>query len=478
MPRWEPVIGIEVHVQLNSESKIFSTAPVDVTAEPNQCANIVDLAMPGTLPVLNTSVLHKALKFGLAVGAEISDVCRFDRKNYFYPDLPKGYQISQLDEPIVRTGTLDIFHEDGTQYAVRIRRAHLEEDAGKSVHDRFSDATGIDLNRAGTPLLEIVTEPDMRNAAQAAACFRELHKIVTWIGICDGDLSQGSMRCDANVSVRPEGSNELGERTEIKNINSFRFVETAVEHEIERQIEILEGGGLVDRETRQWDLEMQVTHPLRSKELSADYRYFPDPDLLPVNISRATIAEVEADLPELPRVKRDRYIKEIGLPLALAERLTQSKAIADYFDAVIEQGADPTKTVNWIQGSIAARLNRDEKTIDELPFPPKELAILLAHVDERVLSTSLAKEVFDECCNTGKTVDDVIEDKGLQLQSDQGELESLILNVLDANPAQVEQYRSGRTKVIGFFVGKVMQSTQGKADARLVNQLLQKQLNA
>lgn len=476
-PSWEPVIGIEVHVQLLTTSKIFSGAAVDFGENPNLSANLLDFALPGTLPVLNEDVVRMAVKFGLAINAEIAETCIFDRKNYFYPDLPKGYQISQFEHPIVGAGELTVFADDGSSTQVGITRAHLEEDAGKSVHDQFTEFTGIDLNRAGTPLLEIVTEPDMRSAAEATACFRQLHSLVTWLGICDGVLARGSMRCDANVSVRPKGSTEYGERTELKNINSFRFVERAIDYEIDRQIAVLEEGGEIVRETRQYDAASDRTYPMRSKELSADYRYFPDPDLLPLHLASEYLEEIKGEIPELPATKIERYTTSLGLVPATAVRLTRTFPLATFFEETVALGADPIQVANWLLGDIAAALNNDGKDYSQVPIKPQHLADLVQRIADSTISSKLAKEVFEKIWISGDSVDEVIEREGLQQLSDTDELLGIVESIIANHPSQVQQIKDGKTRVFGFLVGQVMKQTQGKADPKQVNELLRSILN-
>ena len=474
---WQPVVGIEVHVQLATKSKIFSSTSVEFGANPNERANLIDLAMPGALPVLNEEAVTMAVKFGLAINAEIAEICVFDRKNYFYPDLPKGYQISQFESPIVGRGDLSVFLEDGSVREIGITRAHLEEDAGKSVHDRFAGSTGIDLNRAGTPLLEIVTEPDMRSASEAAACFRQLHSLVSWLDICDGNLAEGSMRCDANVSVRRVGDETLGERTEIKNINSFRFVERALNYEIKRQIDILERGGEIVRETRQYDADRDMTFSMRSKELSDDYRYFPDPDLLPLRLTSAFLETVNSTMPELPEQKLERFISDYGLAQPVAVRLTRDRNIATFYESTVAFGANPQLSANWLLGDIAAALNREEKDYSDVPISPQQLADLVKRIQDKTLSSSLAKEVFDNVWSSSDNVDEVIERRGLRQLSDEDELRSIVQSIIEEHPAQVAQIRGGETKVLGFLVGQVMKASQGKADPRQVNELLKGMLN-
>lgn len=470
--RWEPVIGLEVHVQLNTKSKIFSSAPVTVDADPNQAANLVDLALPGTLPVLNKEAVYKAIRFGLATSANIAPQCRFDRKNYFYPDLPKGYQITQLTEPIVEGGVLRVRVDDGTVRHVELVRAHLEEDAGKSIHEKYPRKTGIDLNRAGTPLLEVVTTPQLTTPSEAAACFRHLHQLVTWLDICDGNLNEGSMRCDANVSVRCQGEERLGKRTEIKNLNSFRFVEKALQHEIDRQISILEAGGEVVRETRLYDVERDETRSMRGKELAHDYRYFPDPDLLPVAISRDMIQTVHSSMPELPDARRHRYIAEHGLDSRTADRLTQEKVISDYFEKAIDVTANAKLTANWVLGYVAAYLNKNDIDIDELGLSGSELGEIVKTVDEGVVSDAIAKQIFEQVVKTGKPVSMALSQLRDALITDEQEVRVLVQTILDENLEQVKEYRNGKTKVLGFLVGQVMSASKGKVDPKTVNRLL------
>lgn len=473
---WETVIGLEVHVQLATKSKIFSGSSTAFGAEPNRQASVIDLGMPGTLPVLNQEALSLAVRFGLAIGARINHRSAFDRKNYFYPDLPKGYQISQFGEPIVGAGELTIRTADGGSRVVGITRAHLEEDAGKSLHEDYDGMTGIDLNRAGTPLLEIVSEPDLRTAAEAADYFRQLHSLVRYLGICDGDLSQGSMRCDANVSIRPAGSSELGERTEIKNINSFRFVERAVNVEVARQIDVLESGGRIHQETRLYDPDRDETRSMRSKEDSQDYRYFPDPDLLPVIIDDAYVEAIRADLPELPEAKQARYVDELGLSAYDAGLLTDDPDIARYFEAVVDAGGQPKPAANWVMGELSAALNRDDVGIRSCPVQPQQLAALLARLDDETLSGKLAKTVFEALWQQEGSVDDIIESRGLKQVSDGGQLQALVDQVITENPGQVEQFLAGKDKVLGFFVGQIMKATGGKANPKQINDLLRKAL--
>ena len=477
MTEWEAVIGLEVHVQLATRSKIFSRAATTFGELPNSNANAVDIALPGVLPVLNEAAVRMAIKFGLAIDAEIASSCRFDRKNYFYPDLPKGYQISQLDQPIVGRGSLPVFLGDGSIREIGITRAHLEEDAGKSIHTKYDGLTGIDLNRAGTPLLEIVSEPEMHSAAEAAAYFRQLHGLVTTLEICDGKLDEGSMRCDANISVRPKGSEVLGKRTEIKNVNSFRFVERALEYEIDRQIAVLESGGEIVLETRLYDSELDETRSMRSKESSDDYRYFPDPDLLPVDISTDLIESVRATVPELPAAKRNRYVLELGLTDYEAGRLIEDPMAARYFDAVAERGIDVKLAANWIFGEVSAALNRDEIGFANVPITPDELGTLIQRIQDETISGKIAKLVFESLWTNGGTVDAIIESQGLRQLSDNSELEILVSQIIGDYPDQVAQFREGKEKVLGFFVGQVMKATNGKANPKQVNEILRRELN-
>ena len=468
---WQSTIGLEIHVQLATRSKIFSGADAGFGAAPNTRACAVDLGMPGVLPVLNREAVRMALTFGLAIDADIADACRFDRKNYFYPDLPKGYQISQFDQPIVGAGAIEM-EFDGAPRPVRIRRAHLEEDAGKSLHEDYAGMTGVDLNRAGTPLLEVVTEPDLRTPAEAAAFFREMHALVRHLAICDGNLNEGSMRCDANVSVRPRGRERLGERTEIKNLNSFRFLEQAIAHEIARQIDVLESGGAIVRETRLYDPRRDETRPMRSKELSDDYRYFPDPDLLPVRITPELLEEARAHVPELPGAKRRRYRDELGLPEADVRFLAGDPDVAAYFEATVATGCRAKAAANWVMDRVAASLNRSGLDISRCRVSPEQLGRLIARIDEGVISGKIAGTVFDALWEDGGDVDAIIDARGLRQMSDSDELEEIVRRVVDEYPAQVAQFRGGKEKVLGFFVGRVMRETGGKADPKRVNALL------
>ncbi|MBE0510375.1 MAG: Asp-tRNA(Asn)/Glu-tRNA(Gln) amidotransferase subunit GatB [Chromatiales bacterium] len=479
---WETVIGCEIHTQLATKSKIFSGAATAYGAEPNTQACAVDLGLPGVLPVLNKEAVRMALMFGLAVNAEIGKRSVFARKNYFYPDLPKGYQISQFELPIVGKGELSIELEDGQTKVVGITRAHLEEDAGKSLHEDFHGMTGIDLNRAGTPLLEIVSDPDMRSGKEASAYMRKIHALVTYLGICDGNLQEGSFRCDVNVSVRPKGQAEFGTRAEIKNLNSFRFVEKAVEYEVARQIAIIESGGKVIQETRLFDADKGETRSMRSKEEANDYRYFPDPDLLPVIVEDALIEQLRQGLPELPDAKKARFIEAFGLPAYDAAFLTGSRAMADYFEQVVESANCEAKmAANWVMGELSAALNRAELGIEQSPIGASQLAGLIARIADNTISGKIAKEVFEAMWSGEGDADQVIEKKGLKQITDSGAIEAIVDEVLANNAQQVENYRNAepdkRGKMIGFFVGQIMKASQGKANPGQVNQLLKSKLD-
>ena len=476
---WEAVIGLEIHVQLATQSKIFSGAATTYGAEPNAQACAVDLGLPGVLPVLNETAVEMAVKFGLAIGAEINLHSIFDRKNYFYPDLPKGYQISQFATPIVGQGEIKLDLADGSQRVIGITRAHLEEDAGKSVHDLFPGQTGIDLNRTGTPLLEVVSEPDLRSASEAAEYFRQMHSLVKYLGICDGNLAEGSMRCDANVSVRPHGQEAFGERTEIKNINSFRFVERAIELEIERQIDVLEAGGTIHRETSLFDADADETRSMRSKELSEDYRYFPDPDLLPLHISSAFVQAVRDNLPELPDARCQRYQEAMGLSAYDAASLSNDLDRAEFFEAVVSVCNNPKLSANWLNGELSAYLNNADLEIAASPVTAGQLGQLIQRIDDETLSSKTAKELFKALwtqADTESNVDALIEQLGLKQMNDDGELSAIVSGVLEANPDQVAELKSGKDKVLGFLVGQVMKATGGKANPKQVNELIRKSL--
>jgi aspartyl-tRNA(Asn)/glutamyl-tRNA(Gln) amidotransferase subunit B len=475
---WETVIGLEVHTQLLTRSKAFSGAATEYGAEPNTQACAVDIALPGVLPVFNREAARMAVKFGLAIGAQINHRSVFARKNYFYPDLPKGYQISQYELPIVTQGNITI-EVDGVPKRIGITRAHLEEDAGKSLHEDFHGMTGIDLNRAGTPLLEIVSEPDMRSAKEAVAYLKKLHELVRYLEICDGNMQEGSFRCDANVSVRPKGEKKLGTRAELKNINSFRFVEKAIELEVGRQIDLIEGGGKVAQETRLYDSDQNVTRSMRSKEEAMDYRYFPDPDLPPLVITEDFIRGVEKTLPELPDAKRARFMQDYGLNAYDAGVLTSSREMADYYEQVLRDSkADPKIAANWITGELAAFLNRDNREIAASPVTVPMISGLLRRLADNTISGKIAKEVFESMWNGEGDADAVIAKKGLQQITDTGAIEKVIEEIIAKNPKQFEQYRAGKEALFGYFVGQVMKATQGKANPRQVNELLRKKLGA
>jgi len=477
MSAWEVVIGLEVHTQLATTSKIFSGASTAYGAEPNTQACLVDLGYPGVLPVLNKEVVRMATKFGLAVNATVAPRSVFARKNYFYPDLPKGYQISQYELPIVERGELFITDADGNEKRIGITRAHLEEDAGKSTHVGLGKHSGIDLNRAGTPLLEIVSEPDLRSAREAVAYMRKIHTIVRYLGISDGNMQEGSFRCDANVSVRPRGQEELGTRAELKNLNSFRFVEKAINFEIERQIEVIEDGGEVVQETRLYDSDKNETRSMRSKEEANDYRYFPDPDLLPVEIDAAYIEAVRETLPELPDAKQQRFVDEYGIRAGDATILTASRALADYFEEVVAATAGkPQGVANFVIGDLSGALNKGGLAIEESPVSAKALAGLLDRIKDNTISGKIAKEVFEAMWAGEGLADDIIEAKGLKQITDSSAIEAMVDKVIEANPGQVADYKAGKEKLIGYFVGQVMKETGGKANPGQVNQILKQKL--
>ena len=477
MSAWESVIGLEVHAQLATVSKIFSGASTTFGAAPNTQACVVDLGMPGVLPVLNHEAVNMAIRFGVAIDAEIGQQSVFARKNYFYPDLPKGYQISQFELPIVGKGRIFISPSEGVTREIGITRAHLEEDAGKSIHDQFPEQTGIDLNRAGIPLLEIVSEPDMRSAKEAVAYARKIHALVRYLEICDGNMQEGSFRCDANVSVRHQGDQKLGTRAELKNINSFRFLERAINHEIERQIELIEDGGRVVQETRLYDAERDETRSMRSKEEANDYRYFPDPDLLPVAITDDDIARIRETLPELPEQKKRRYIDELELTDYNAELLTGNRDTALYFEAALAVApALSAPLANWILGDFAAALNKTGVEVSAVPITAANLAQLVTRIADNTISGKIAKEVFDAMWQGEGSADEIIDARGLKQITDSSAIETLIDEVIAANPEQVEQFRAGKAKVLGFFVGRIMQQSQGKANPGQVNAMLREKL--
>jgi aspartyl-tRNA(Asn)/glutamyl-tRNA(Gln) amidotransferase subunit B len=472
---WETVIGLEIHAQLATRSKIFSGAATRYGAAPNTQACAVDLGLPGVLPVLNEEVVRMAASFGLAIHATVAPRSVFARKNYFYPDLPKGYQISQYELPIVHDGYIDIETDGQPGRRIGITRAHLEEDAGKSLHEDFHGLTGIDLNRAGTPLLEIVSEPDLRSAKEAVAYMKKIHALVRYLEICDGNMQEGSFRCDANVSVRPRGQAAFGTRTEIKNINSFRFVEQAINYEVERQIALIEGGGEVVQETRLFDPGRQETRPMRTKEEANDYRYFPDPDLLPVEIDAAFLDTVSAGLPELPDAKRQRFTADYGLSVYDAGVLTATRELADFYEtAVTDSGGLGKLAANWVTGELAAALNRDGRDIIDSPVTATALAGLLRRIEDGTLSGKLAKQVFEAMWSGAGSADEVIKQQGLRQITDTSAIEGVIREILEKHPKQLKQYRGGQEKLLGFFVGQVMKATQGKANPAQVNELLKK----
>ena len=479
---YEAVIGLEVHVQLSTVSKIFSGSSTAFGAEPNTQASLIDLGMPGVLPVPNARAFEMAVKFGLAIDAEIGKESVFDRKNYFYPDLPKGYQISQFDKPIVGPGRVAITLDDGTIKTINVTRAHLEEDAGKSVHDAFDGMTGVDLNRAGTPLLEIVSEPELRSAKEAVAYLKVIHSIIRYLDISDGNMAQGSMRCDCNVSIRPQGSEVLGTRTEIKNVNSFRFVEKAINTEIHRQIEILEDGGRVIQETRLYDPDKNETRSMRSKEEANDYRYFPDPDLLPVMIDDSFIEACRNTLPELPEVRQARYIKDYDITDYDAGVLVADRDVADYFAEVADTSGEGKLAANWVMGSVLAELNQTGSVITEFPVSAKQLADLISRIKDNTLNSKTAKTVFEALLAGEGEVNAIIEAKGLVQMTDTGAIEAIVDEVIQENPDQVANYRSAPSdkqgKMLGFFVGQVMKKSQGKANPQAVNQILHSKLGS
>ncbi|MGJ8524924.1 Aspartyl/glutamyl-tRNA(Asn/Gln) amidotransferase subunit B [Halomonadaceae bacterium LMG 33818] len=481
--QWETVIGLEVHVQLATRSKVFSGSSTAFGAEPNTQANAVDLGMPGVLPVLNENAVAMALRFGLAIDAELPEISVFERKNYFYPDLPKGYQTTQMEQPIVGAGQIEISLENGERKSIRVHHAHLEEDAGKSLHEDFIGMSGIDLNRAGTPLLEIVSEPDMRSAKEASAYLRAIHTLVTYLGISDGNMAEGSMRCDVNVSVRPAGQSEFGTRAEIKNVNSFRFVERAIAYEVERQIDLLEEGGKVVQETRLYDPDADETRSMRTKEEANDYRYFPCPDLLPLVVDSAYVDHQRTLLPELPTAKRERYLNELGLSDYDADILSSSRDTAEYYEHVLTVCNDAKLAANWVQGDLSAHLNREGLSITESPVSAEQLGQLVSRIKDETINGKAAKQVFQELWERRfESADDVIEAKGLKQVTDTGALEAAIDEVINNSPVQVTQYREAeedkRGKMIGYFVGQVMKATRGTANPQQVNKLLKQKLDA
>ncbi len=478
--QWETVIGLEIHVQLATQSKIFSGASTAFGAQPNSQACAVDLGLPGVLPVLNAEVVSMAVKFGLAIGAHISRKSIFARKNYFYPDLPKGYQISQMDHPIVGEGHLDITLEDGTTRCIGVTRAHLEEDAGKSLHEDFHGMTGIDLNRTGTPLLEIVSEPDLRTAKEAVAFLKQIHSLIRYLDISDGNMAEGSMRCDANISMRPKGQEAFGTRAEIKNINSFRFVEKAINFEVERQIDILEAGGKVAQETRLYDADKNETRSMRSKEEANDYRYFPDPDLLPVELDEAYIEAIRGSLPELPHEKCLRFIEQYQLSTYDADLLSSSKETAEYYEQVVAISKDTKITANWVNGALAGALNQAGLSLEASPVSAQQLGELIQRILDNTISGKIAKTVFEAMWRGEGSADQIIKTRGLKQVTDSGAIETIVDEVIAASAAQVEQYRNSspdkQGKLIGYFVGQVMKASKGKANPKQVNEILRKKL--
>ncbi len=474
---WEVVIGLEIHAQLATKSKIFSGASTQFGAEPNTQACAIDLGLPGVLPVLNKEAVEMAIKFGLGANASITRKSVFARKNYFYPDLPKGYQISQYELPIVGPGYLDIPLDDGVTKRIAITRAHLEEDAGKSLHEDFHGLSGIDLNRAGTPLLEIVSEPDMRSAKEAVAYLKTVHALVRYLDICDGNMQEGSFRCDANVSVRPKGQEKYGTRTELKNINSFRFVERAILFEVERQIGVLENGGKITQETRLYDSNKNETRPMRSKEEANDYRYFPDPDLLPLVITDALIEEVRSQLPELPQQKRQRFINEYGLNDYDANVIVSSKEMAYFYEEVVkESGNQPKLAANWVMGELFGSLNKAGLEISDSPITAAQLGKLISRIADETISGKIAKTIFEALWNREGEVDEIIEKRGLKQVTDSGAIETLIDDIIAQNPQQVADYRAGKEKLFGFFVGQAMKASGGTLSPGQLNALLKKKL--
>ena len=473
---WETVIGLEIHAQLSTKSKLFSGGSTEFGAEPNTHVDLIDMGLPGVLPVANKEAFYKAIRFGLATGANINQTSSFDRKNYFYPDLPKGYQITQMTKPIIENGSIKILAND-CEKIINITRAHLEEDAGKSIHDLFEGETGVDLNRAGTPLLEIVSEPEISNAKEAVAYFKAIRQLVTFLDICDGNMAQGSMRCDVNVSIKKNDSSELGTRAELKNINSFKFIEKAINYEIERQIKVIESGKSVVQETRLYDSEKNETRSMRSKEEANDYRYFPCPDLLPVVISDKELQEIKENLPELPEEKEMRYIQEVGLEESEAKIIASSKAMANMFEQASSKTDNAKLVAKWLVGDVSALLNKDNVEIDESNLSAENFGKLIERISDNTISGKIAKSVLEEVWEDGTDVDEVIETKGLVQIQDASLLEEIAKKVIDSNPDQVIAYKSGKDKLFGFFVGQVMKETQGKANPKSVNKILKELLN-
>ena len=474
--QWETVIGLEIHVQLSTNSKLFSGASTNFGALPNTQACNVDLAMPGVLPVLNEEVLKMAVKLGIALNARINSPTSFARKNYFYPDSPKGYQISQMDSPIVEGGHLDIELEDGSIKRIGVTRAHLEEDAGKSLHEDFEGQSGIDLNRAGTPLIEIVSEPEISSASEAVAYLKSIHSIIRYLNISDGNMAEGSMRCDANVSVRKRGEGELGTRTETKNVNSFRFVEKAINYEVNRQINVLESGGRITQETRLYDSQANTTRPMRSKEFANDYRYFPEPDLLPVILEKGFIDSIKKEMPELPEEKKNRFTQDYKLSEYDSGLLSADKDLADFFEEAVKISNSSKLTANWIMGEFLAELNKDNLPISDSKVSAKQLGTLISRIEDSTISGKIAKDVFEKMWESSKGPDQIIAEQGLEQVTDDKEIQSMIDEVIKNNPEQLQQYQSGKDRLFGFFGGQVMKASQGKANPKQVNDILKSKL--
>jgi aspartyl-tRNA(Asn)/glutamyl-tRNA(Gln) amidotransferase subunit B len=472
---WETVIGLETHVQLSTKTKLFSRASTAFGASPNTNVNLIDCGLPGVLPSVNKEAFYKAIRFGMAIDAKINQTSLFDRKNYFYADLPKGYQITQMDLPIVLGGSIDIQLEESIK-TINITRAHLEEDAGKSIHDEYDGFSAIDLNRAGTPLLEIVSEPEISDAKEAVAYMKAMHQLVTYLDVSDGNMAQGSLRCDANVSIRKKGEKELGTRTEIKNINSFKFIEKAINFEIKRQIQLLENGDKVTQETRLYDSSKDETRPMRSKEFANDYRYFPEPDLLPVVISDEEIQKIRNEFPELPKEKEARYQDKFGLSAYDSQIISSSKSMADFFDAAAEKIENYSLLSNWLIGEISAYLNKEQIEIHKSKLTSDNVAMLINRIDDQTISGKIGKSIFEEMCLSGSTPDEIIESQGLKQISDDGAIEEIIMTVISENPSQVKAYLDGKDKLFGFFVGQVMKLTEGKANPTAVNSILKDKL--
>ena len=472
---WETVIGLETHVQLSTKTKLFSRASTAFGASPNTNVNLIDCGLPGVLPSVNKEAFYKAIRFGMAIDAQINQTSIFDRKNYFYADLPKGYQITQMDLPIVLGGSIDIQLEESIK-TINITRAHLEEDAGKSIHDEYDGFSAIDLNRAGTPLLEIVSEPEISDAKEAVAYMKAMHQLVTYLDVSDGNMAQGSLRCDANVSIRKKGEKELGTRTEIKNINSFKFIEKAINFEIKRQIKLLENGEKVTQETRLYDSSKDETRPMRSKEFANDYRYFPEPDLLPVVISDEEIQKIRNEFPELPKEKEARYQDKFGLSAYDSQIISSSKSMADFFDAAAEKIENYSLLSNWLIGEISAYLNKEQIDIHKSKLTSDNVAMLINRIDDQTISGKIGKSIFEEMCLSGSTPDEIIESQGLKQISDDDAIEEIIMTVISENPSQVKAYLDGKDKLFGFFVGQVMKLTEGKANPTAVNSILKDKL--